>query len=238
MGQMQKAGVKILAGSDYTNPGTYAGFSLHDELQLLVEGGLTPAQALKTATVNPAAYLRKEADYGRIAPGQYASLVLLDANPLASIGNTRKIAGVFLKGHYFAQPELAQLLVQAQKNAARIPVSGWFMRNLKSQGLAKAQARLDSLVQQKPDTYDYSENVLVSLGYQLLAGKQLKPALAIFQLSTALYPTSSNTYDSYAEALAADGQKALAIQNYEKSLALDPTNTNAVDMVRKLRATK
>ena len=238
LGDMQKAGVKLLAGTDYPNPYCFPGFSLHNELQLLVEGGLTPAQALKTATVNPAAYLQKEADYGSIEPGQYASLLLLDANPLANVANTRKIAGVFLKGHYFAKPELEQLLVQAEKNAARTPVSGWFENNLKTQGLAKAKARLDSLVRQKPDAYDYSENVLVALGYKLLRGKQLKPALAIFELSTVLYPAAANTYDSYAEALAAAGQKALAIQNYQKAYALDSTNANAAAMLQKLRAAK
>lgn len=121
---------------------------------------------------------------------------------------------------------------------ARIPLAGWFENNLKVQGLTKAKAKPDSLVRLKPDTYDYSEKVLVPFGYKLLAVEQLKASLVIFELSTELYPASSNAFDSYAEALMVDQQKALAIQNYDKSLALDSTNNNAVKMLQKLRTAK
>jgi hypothetical protein len=156
LGAMQKAGVKLLAGTDYPNPYCFPGFSLHDELQLMVEGGLTPAQALKTATVNPAAYLRKEADYGSIKPGQYASLLLLDANPLANIANTRKIHAVMLKGKYFPAGTLRQMLQQAEERASRIAVSKWFWQRAEAGSVPRALDQLDSLVRQRPEGYDYA----------------------------------------------------------------------------------
>src|SRR5450631_768061 len=82
MGSMHQAGVPLLAGTD-TAPGIYImpGFSLHDELANFVEAGLTPIEALQTATSNPARFLSR-ADLGAIEPGKLADLVLLTANPI------------------------------------------------------------------------------------------------------------------------------------------------------------
>jgi len=99
VGAMRRAGVEFLAGTD-TGPNTpvAAGAGLHEELELLVQAGLTPMEALQSATRNPARYLGKLADMGTIEPGKLADLVLLDANPLEDIRNTRKIRLVVLKG--------------------------------------------------------------------------------------------------------------------------------------------
>ena len=96
---MHRAGVEFLAGTD-TSPGTPAlpGISLHDELALLVESGFTPMEALQAATRNPARFLGKLQEMGTIEPGKLADLVLLDANPLDDIRNTRKINMVVLRG--------------------------------------------------------------------------------------------------------------------------------------------
>jgi len=108
--QMQKAGVKILAGTDSPAPYVFPGSSLHDELQLLVEAGLTPFEALQAATKNPAEFLHTEKDSGTIEKGKYADLVLLDANPLENIRYTRKINAVILRGKLLDRPTLDQLL--------------------------------------------------------------------------------------------------------------------------------
>ena len=234
LGDMQKAGVKLLAGTDYPNPYCFPGFSLHDELQLMVEGGLTPVQALKTATVNPAAYLQKEADYGSIKPGQYASLLLLDANPLANIANTRKIHAVMLKGKYFPAGTLRQMLQQAEERASRIAVSKWFWQRAEAGSVPRALDQLDSLVRQRPEGYDYAEGTINGLGYALLSKQKVKEALRVFRLNTILYPASANVYDSYGEVLLAGGQKKLAIENYRKSLELDSANQSAREALEKL----
>jgi hypothetical protein len=96
---MHRAGVEFLAGTD-TSPSNPVpvGIGLHDELELLVESGFTPMEALQTATRNPARYFGKLQDMGTIEPGKLADLVLLYANPLDDIRNTRKIRMVVLRG--------------------------------------------------------------------------------------------------------------------------------------------
>src|SRR5882762_2009051 len=110
VGQMQKAGVKILAGTDSPAPYVFPGASLHDELKLLVQAGLTPMEALQSATKNPAEFLHIEKDSGTIKTGKYADLLLLDANPLENIRNTRKIRAVILHGKLLDRSALDALL--------------------------------------------------------------------------------------------------------------------------------
>jgi imidazolonepropionase-like amidohydrolase len=119
VGEMKMAGVPILAGTD-TAAGVrvYPGFSLHEELELLVQAGLTPMEALQAATRNAGKYLGL-ADTGTIEKGKRADLVLLDANPLADIKNTRKIQGVVLAGRYFSRADLDHLLAGVEAEAAK-----------------------------------------------------------------------------------------------------------------------
>jgi len=120
---LHKAGVPFLAGTD-TPPGVYIfpGFSLHEELQRFVAAGFTPLEALQTATINPAKFFGIEQQNGSIASGKFADLVLLDANPLADIGNTQKIAAVVFNGRYFSRAELARLLQKVEDTAKKDPV--------------------------------------------------------------------------------------------------------------------
>ena len=117
VGEMFRAGVPILAGTDTGNPYCFPGFSLHDELALLVESGLTPLAALRSATVDPAKFMNASDRYGSVASGKIADLVLLDADSLADIHNTTRIAAVFLSGKHFDRAALDQLLKEAQTAA-------------------------------------------------------------------------------------------------------------------------
>src|SRR6185369_12110006 len=101
VGQMQRAGVPLLAGTDTGNPFCFPGFSLHDELALLVTAGLTPFQALQAATLNPAKFLGLDKTLGTIEAGKIADLVLLDANPLEDVRNTQRINAVISNGRLF-----------------------------------------------------------------------------------------------------------------------------------------
>ena len=108
--ELSSSGVPVLAGTDLGSLLIYPGFSLHDELQGLVEQvGLTPADALRAGTFAPAQFFRAT-DWGRIAPGQRADVVLLDGNPLENIAMTRQIRGVVLDGKYYNRPALDTLL--------------------------------------------------------------------------------------------------------------------------------
>jgi len=118
---MGRAGVKLLAGTDSPMPWCYLGFSLHDELALFVRAGLTPAEALRTATINPARFLGREKDLGTISKGKIADLVLLDANPLQDIRNTTRINAVVFNGRLFDRAALDRMLtnVEAEATASR-----------------------------------------------------------------------------------------------------------------------
>lgn len=116
IGLMHKLGVPILAGTDLGNPLMFAGFSLHDELELFVRAGLTPYEALQTATVNPAKYFGRERELGTIEKGKRADLILLDADPFADIKNTTKINAVVLNGRLLERPALDALLSGVEKN--------------------------------------------------------------------------------------------------------------------------
>ena len=120
VGGLHRAGVPFLAGTD-TPPGVFVfpGFSLHDELELFVQAGFTPREALETATLNPAVYLGLDKQLGTVEAGKLADLILLDANPLEQIGNTRRIAAVIARGRYLSRADLDQLLAQAESAAGR-----------------------------------------------------------------------------------------------------------------------
>jgi imidazolonepropionase-like amidohydrolase len=114
---MHKEGVKFLAGTDVANPYTFPGFSIHDELENFVQAGFTNLESLQTATLNPAIFLHAEDSLGSIGKGKIADAVLLDANPLENISNTKRIFGVLLNGKYFSKAQLDQLFLDAEKIA-------------------------------------------------------------------------------------------------------------------------
>lgn len=118
--RMYEAGVPFLAGTD-TAAGVHVfpGFSLHEELVYFVKAGLTPLEALQTATRNPALFFGKTADLGAVEQGKLADLVLLDANPLEDIHNTQKIRAVVLAGQYFSRDQLDAMLHGVETAAAR-----------------------------------------------------------------------------------------------------------------------
>jgi len=120
VGAMHRAGVPFMAGTD-TAPGVYImpGFSLHDELANFVEAGFTPMESLQTATSNPAKFLGTQANQGSVEPGKVADLVVLKANPLADIRNTKKISAVVARGRLLDRAALDQMLVQVEAAAKR-----------------------------------------------------------------------------------------------------------------------
>jgi imidazolonepropionase-like amidohydrolase len=121
VGAMHRAGVPFMTGTDLSGPYVFAGFSLHDELALLVAAGFTPMEALQAATRNPAIYLGELSSSGTVERGKLADLVLLDANPLLDIHNTKRIAGVVVRGRYLTKQQLQQMLANVAKMAHTQP---------------------------------------------------------------------------------------------------------------------
>jgi outer membrane lipoprotein SlyB len=116
--EMQRAGMTLLAGSDLGAPLLVPGFSMHDELELLVTlAGMTPLQALRSATILPARINGLGDSLGSIEEGKLADMVLLEANPLTDIRNTRKISAVIANGRLIDRAALDQILAAAQAAA-------------------------------------------------------------------------------------------------------------------------
>jgi hypothetical protein len=114
-----RAGVPVMVGTDANDSFVYPGFSVLDELDELVKAGLTPAQALDAATRTGAEFLGRTSEFGSVQAGHAADLILLDANPLADIRNTRRINAVVLNGRYLDRAALDSLLTSAEAKAKR-----------------------------------------------------------------------------------------------------------------------
>jgi imidazolonepropionase-like amidohydrolase len=235
VGTMKRAGVEILAGTDTLNPYCLPGFSLHDELGLLVRSGLTPMQALQAATLNPARFMGRERDLGTVATGKLADLVLLDANPLEAIGNTRKISAVVFGGKYFSRASLDELLARIEALASRSSIADVLLKTIQEQNVDAAIKQYYDIKTAQPNTYDFGESALDGLAERLGEMKKSKEALRIFELNAEANP-SPYTYDSLGEACTEAGDKQCAIKSFKKSLALSPDDTNATERLKKLNA--
>lgn len=114
IGAMQRAGVRLMTGSDFgANPLLFPGWGVHDEMALFVKAGLTPMEAIQAATKNPATFFELNNSVGTVEKGKIADLVVLSANPLEDINNTRKITAVVFGGRMFDRAELNRMLNSA-----------------------------------------------------------------------------------------------------------------------------
>lgn len=118
---IHEAGGKVMAGSDTPEMFLLYGFTLHRELRNIVEAGLTPYSALEAATRNPAEYLRALDRTGTVARGRRADLLLLEANPLESIANTERRAGVMVRGRWMPESELSAMRDRVAEKFSQAP---------------------------------------------------------------------------------------------------------------------
>lgn len=121
-GLMAKNGVKLLAGSDLGGIWIIAGTSLHQEFAELAAAGLSPLQVLQSTTLNAAEFLGRQASLGTVEVGKTADLVLLSANPIASVANLGRISGVVLKGRYLPRAKLEAMKLGAAQALAAQPM--------------------------------------------------------------------------------------------------------------------
>lgn len=120
---LKRAGVQIIAGTDagYLNSFDYPGRGLHDELALLVKYGLSPLEALQAAILSGPKYFKLEHQYGKIAAGYYADLLLLEKNPLENIVHTMTLQSMINKGRLYDRKALDLLLQEVKQTAAKSP---------------------------------------------------------------------------------------------------------------------
>jgi tetratricopeptide (TPR) repeat protein len=248
------AGVPLLCGTDASDVGPVAGFGIHEELRELVNDGLTPFQALETATVNAARYFRRTEEFGTVEPGKRADLVLLRANPLADIGNTRTVVGVMVRGRWLKNRELSRAVsqvpalyarrvrevakqLQADPEAAvhyledNDPLNDLgasaVAQMVGAQGAAETRQAIGRIRQKHPNSGLVSEEAVNNLGYNLLGQAKYPEAVAVLRMNTEDFPKSANAWDSLGEALFKSGDVAHAVENYKKALALDAHYGNA-----------
>ncbi len=115
--KQQAMGVQLLAGTDLTIPFTYPGSSVHDEIRLFATAGLTPLQALQTATTRPVAFFGLQKSLGSVAVGKKAELVLLDGNPLENLDSLDRISAVLTHQRVLLRPELDRMMSDAASAA-------------------------------------------------------------------------------------------------------------------------
>ncbi len=115
---LHRAGVPLMTGSDLGFLNTYPGFSLHDELALFVQAGVSPLDALRASTIGPARFFGREQEWGSVEAGKVADLVILDGNPLQDISNVRNISAVVVQGRLFDRAALDALLAEVAASAA------------------------------------------------------------------------------------------------------------------------
>lgn len=138
-GAAHDAGVTVLAGSDAPDSFVFPGTGLHDELEHLVAAGLSPLEALRTATVEPARFLGLDGKAGTIAPGARADIVLLQGNPLSDIGAVRTVAGVVLAGSYYDRGDLDVMLEDVEAAAGSWSVWPKFVWQLLNSPIMRRQ---------------------------------------------------------------------------------------------------
>jgi tetratricopeptide (TPR) repeat protein len=130
--------------------------------------------------------------------------------------------------------EIIKILNNQDFNYPKKPVSELVAEIIERDGIQAAIDKYRDVKENKKEEYDFSENLLNSLGYAYLSTDEMDKALAVFKLNIEAYPEGFNTYDSYAEALMKKGDKEGAIEYYKKSLELNPGNTNGINQLKKL----
>lgn len=264
---LHRDGGKVMTGTDAMNMGVVPGFSLHEELRNLVGIGFTPLEALRAGTQHPAEFLSPAGEFGTVAAGKRADLVLVDANPLEDISRMADPAGVLVRGRWLPRAELRRMLDDVpaayakqeefvKNNFAKEPlrVLSYLGDNDPFNNLL-GKAGADIVLERGTDAFRKlygevkridpqaliaQEGYVNTLGYQVLPLDR-KKAIELFELNVQSYPQSANVYDSLAEAYLADGRQRLAIKFYEKALEVDPNYPNAkaaAEVVKKLKAEK
>jgi hypothetical protein len=249
---LHKEGIPIILGTDSMAVGTVPGFSVQQELANLVETGLTPFEALQTATKNASEwFVHPEGGgvFGTVTLRERADLVLLDANPLVDITNISGIQGVMVQGRWLPESELQQLLaaiplaysdeekflsstVQGQPDSASRylrendpyhKLTNELMLNLVITKGVRALKRLYAVLQQHdPASIMIEETTINDLGYELMNLNRTSDAVEVFGANMRAHPTSVRAYDSLARAYLGNGNQIEAIRYFREALRVDP----------------
>jgi imidazolonepropionase-like amidohydrolase len=262
--ELHRVGVRIMTGTDAMNPGVVPGFSEHEELRHLIDLGFTPFEAIRAATRYPAEFLTKTGEFGTVAVGKRADLLLLDGNPLQDIARIARPLGVMARGRWMPQAELQRMLDNVQpgyakqaETAKRLliedsakafdylnyndPTYSLLAKSagdvIVEQGIEKFKKAFEASRAKDQNSPLVREDFINGLGYYLVSQKKMKEAIDVFKLNVDAYPKSGNTYDSLAETYMNTGDKQRAIEFYRMALEVEPNYGNAktaAELLKKL----
>jgi hypothetical protein len=232
---LHEAGVTLLAGTDASTAGVYPGDAMHIELEQLVAAGLTPRDALATATVNAGNFVARcvssDVNLGRVEVDYEADLLLLDANPLLDITNTRRISGVILDGQWFSAEGLEVRLDSLDRHygGLREPIID-LESALFSGRTAEARRIFDEVRLQRPGEILFSQYTPFFVGYGFLYGQdgfnedpeRLQAALDLYSMYVETYPQFHSAYYQLALAQQANGQLEQARASLNRALEIHP----------------
>lgn len=249
---MQREKVPMILGTDSMAGDVVPGFSVQQELEYLVEAGLSPFEALRTATRNASEwYVHPEGGgvFGTITLHERADLVLLDANPLSDIRNAAKIRGVMAQGRWLPQPELQKMLqslppAYADEKKFLTAVlrddpaasSKYLQENdpyhrlttellvdmVTSKGVGAFKQFYDSLQKTEPESMLTQDSTLIDVGHRLLELKRNSDALGVLNFDVESHAQSARAYDALARAYLAEGNRKEALHFFKESVRVDP----------------
>ena len=216
-----KSGAKMLAGTDYIIAFVYAGFSLQEEMQVFVRLGMTPLQALQTATINPAQAMKND-KVGEVKVGKIANLVLLNANPMEDIHNAQDIHAVVLRGQHLDRTYLDGKLDKAKQLAKAKHIHEWFAPRFEADGIDATIQTFKEKQDEIDKEYPVRWNMLLSTGWKLYMEDKKEEAMAMAKLTEELYPDFVYGVEGAAAIYKYCGEKELARITYQKALEIYP----------------
>jgi hypothetical protein len=248
---MHRNGVPMILGTDAMEVGTVPGFSVKQELANLVEAGLTPFEALQAATRNASDwFVHPEGGgvFGTITRGERADLVLLDADPLADIGNVSKIQGVMLQGRWLPKAKLQRML-EALPDAYRaeekfltaiaqnrLDTLNKYLREndpyheltnqvmldlVRSQGIGVLKRFYSHMQNLDRTSIVLEETTVDDLGFRLLGLNRDSDAIEIFLFNMQMHPASARACDSLAQGYLKSGNEMQAVRYFTEALRID-----------------
>lgn len=238
--ELKKNNIPIVAGTD-AGPvymGIAPGFSLIDELELLVNAGCSPYEAMVAATRDASKVIMKmtgEDDFGTIEVGKRADFVLLNENPLTDISNLRQPMGVMTSGIWLPKEKLEQLLSVKRKMAISV-LKAVMAKTNSADSVIAGYKKLNA--ENNLNAYYITEGTLSVIGYELIKNNMPDEAVKIFKFDVEEFPFAPNPYYYLGAIYAEKEEKDLAIENFNKSLSRDPSFKAARDALEQLNKRK
>lgn len=237
---LHEAGVTLLAGTDASTAAVLPGTSLIKDVELLVEAGLQPVDALRAATTNPGHLFERcvdaRAKVGRLKKGYEADLVLLDRNPLDDVGALRDLKGVMLDGRWFEKSRLDSMLAELERDYVELGEEVIALEQaLFSGNVETAREIFDRVRDNRPGEFLFSQYVPFFVGYGFLYGEdgfstdptRLATALGLYEMYAETYADYHSAHYMLALARRANSDLEGARASLERALEIHPEYVNA-----------